>query len=62
MRIKGPKKNRNGFITEPGHIVVYTAGYPAVHGVQPLYFKDPELLRRAKIPMENRQRTEARIT
>jgi type IV secretion system protein VirD4 len=61
MRMKGPKKNRNGFITEPGHMVVYIAGYPAVHGVQPLYFQDPELLRRAQIPTESPQRTEVRI-
>jgi type IV secretory pathway TraG/TraD family ATPase VirD4 len=61
MRMKGPKKDSNGFITEPGHMVVYVAGYPAIHGIQPLYFKDPELLRRAQIPAESTRRTEFRI-
>jgi type IV secretion system protein VirD4 len=57
MRMKGPKKNGKGFITEPGHLVVYLAGYPAIHAVQPLYFKDPELLRRAQIPAITTPRT-----
>jgi hypothetical protein len=57
----GPKKDRNGFITEPGHMVVYVAGYPAIHGIQPLYFKDPELLRRARIPVDSAQTTEVGI-
>jgi type IV secretion system protein VirD4 len=61
MRMKGPKKDRNGFITEPGHMVVYVAGYPAIHGIQPLYFKDPELLRRAQIPADSAQTTEVGI-
>jgi type IV secretion system protein VirD4 len=59
--MKGLKKDSNGFIAEPGHMVVYVAGYPAIHGVQPLYFKDPELLRRAQIPADSAQRTEVRI-
>jgi hypothetical protein len=31
-------------------MVVYVAGYPAIRGVQPLFFKDSELVRRARIP------------
>ena len=32
-----------------------------LHGIQPLYFKDPELLRRAQIPADSAQRMEVRI-
>jgi type IV secretion system protein VirD4 len=59
--MKGPKKDRNGLITDPGHLMVYVAGYPAIHGIQPLYFKDPELLRQAQIPADSAQMTEVRI-
>jgi type IV secretion system protein VirD4 len=59
--MKGTKKDRNGFIIQPGHMVVYVAGYPAIHSMQPLYFKDPELLRRAQIPADSAQTTEVRI-
>jgi type IV secretion system protein VirD4 len=61
MRMTGPKKDRKGLITEPGHMVVYVAGYPAIHGIQPLYFKDPELLRRAQISADSAQTTQAGI-
>ena len=57
----GSKKDRKGLITEPGHMVVYVAGYPAIPGIQPLYFKDPELLRRAQIPADRAQTTEVGI-
>ena len=39
-------------ITEPGNMVMYVAGYPAIMGLQPLYFRDSELARRARIPAE----------
>jgi type IV secretion system protein VirD4 len=55
MRMKGAKKNDQGMITEPGNIVIYVAGYPAIMGLQPLYFKDAELARRARIPAEAAQ-------
>jgi type IV secretion system protein VirD4 len=29
---------------------VYVAGYPAIYGKQPLYFKDPTFQARASIP------------
>jgi type IV secretion system protein VirD4 len=61
MRMTGPKKDRKGLITEPGHMVVYVAGYPAIHGVQPLYFRDPELLRRARIRAANTPPAQVRI-
>jgi hypothetical protein len=49
MRMKGPLKDPTGMILEPGEMVVYVAGYPAIRGVQPLYFKDSELFRRARM-------------
>ena len=49
MRMRGALKDTNGMITEAGEMVVYVAGYPAIRGVQPLFFKDFELVRRARI-------------
>jgi type IV secretory pathway TraG/TraD family ATPase VirD4 len=40
MRMKGARKNAQGMITEPGNMVIYVAGYPAIMGLQPLYFRD----------------------
>jgi hypothetical protein len=48
MRMKGARKNAQGRITEPGNMVIYVAGYPAIMGLQPLYFRDSELARRAR--------------
>jgi type IV secretion system protein VirD4 len=42
-------------ITEAGNMVVYVAGYPAIMGLQPLYFRDPELARRARLAAEPAQ-------
>jgi len=47
--MKGARKDARGLITEAGNMVVYVAGYPAIIGLQPLYFKDPELARRARM-------------
>ena len=49
LRMPGPRKNDAGEIVEPGDMVVYVAGYPAIYGKQPLYFKDPVFLARASI-------------
>jgi type IV secretion system protein VirD4 len=49
MRMEGPKKDSNGMIKEPGEMVIYCAGFPAIRGEQPLYFQDPEFLKRSKI-------------
>ena len=46
----GPKKNDKGEIEEAGDMVIYVAGYPAIYGKQPLYFKDPVFQARAAIP------------
>ncbi|EWS66574.1 Conjugal transfer protein TraG [Hydrogenophaga sp. T4] len=50
LRMPGPRKNDQGDIEEPGDMVIYVAGYPAIYGKQPLYFKDPTFQARAAIP------------
>lgn len=50
LRMPGPKKNSDGFIEQAGDMVVYVAGFPAIYGKQPLYFKDPIFTARAAIP------------
>ena len=47
-----PSRQMTPMITEPGNMVIYVAGYPAIMGLQPLYFRDSELARRARIPAE----------
>jgi type IV secretion system protein VirD4 len=49
LRMPGPVKNEKGEITEAGDMVVYVAGYPAIYGVQPLYFKDKIFQARAAV-------------
>lgn len=49
LRMPGPKKNAKGEIEEAGDMVIYVAGYPAIYGKQPLYFKDPVFLKRASV-------------
>ncbi|HAU1457933.1 TPA: TraM recognition domain-containing protein [Legionella pneumophila] len=55
QRMPGPKKDENGLITEAGNMVVYVAGFPAIYGKQPLYFKDPVFIARASVeaPMQS---------
>jgi type IV secretion system protein VirD4 len=48
--LPGPKKNAKGDIEEAGDMVIYVAGFPAIYGKQPLYFKDPIFQARASIP------------
>jgi type IV secretion system protein VirD4 len=50
MRMPGPRKDDKGGIKEAGDMVIYVAGYPAIYGKQPLYFKDPVFQARAEIP------------
>jgi type IV secretion system protein VirD4 len=50
LRMPGPRKNDKGEIEEAGDMVIYVAGYPAIYGKQPLYFKDPIFNARAAIP------------
>ena len=49
LRMPGPKKSAAGDIEVAGDMVVYVAGYPAIYGKQPLYFKDPVFSARAAI-------------
>jgi type IV secretion system protein VirD4 len=53
LRMPGPKKDAQGAegrIEAPGDMVVYIAGYPAIYGKQPLYFKDEIFLKRSQVP------------
>ena len=50
LRMPGPRKTANGEIEAAGDMVIYVAGYPAIYGKQPLYFKDPIFQARAAIP------------
>lgn len=49
MRLPGIRKNWRGRI-RPGQALVFVAGHPPVRAVQALYFQDPRLLARARIP------------
>lgn len=49
LRMPGPKKDAQGQITEAGDMVVYVAGFPAIYGVQPLFFQDPTFSARASV-------------
>jgi type IV secretion system protein VirD4 len=50
LRMPGPAKADSGDIAGAGDMVVYVAGYPAIYGKQPLYFKDSVFQARASIP------------
>lgn len=49
LRMPGPVKNDRGDIEKAGDMVIYVAGYPAIYGRQPLYFKDPIFQARAAL-------------
>ena len=49
MRLPGATKDANGRISKPGDMIIYVAGYPAIYGVQPLYFQDEVFAARAKV-------------
>ncbi len=50
LRMPGPVKGAEGLIEKAGDMVVYVAGFPAIYGIQPLFFKDPVFKARAAIP------------
>jgi type IV secretion system protein VirD4 len=50
LRMPAPQKSTDGQIEEAGDMVIYVAGYPAIYGKQPLYFKDPIFMARAAVP------------
>jgi type IV secretion system protein VirD4 len=49
MRLPGPRK-RGKEIVKPGDMLVFFAGSPPIYAQQPLYFRDPTLLARSRIP------------
>ncbi len=50
LRMPSPVKTESGDIAEAGDMILYVAGYPAIYGKQPLYFKDKIFQARASIP------------
>ena len=50
LRMPGATKDGEDKIIEAGDMIVYVAGYPAIYGKQPLYFKDPVFQARAEVP------------
>lgn len=48
LRLRGADKH-NGLITRPGDMLIFVAGYPAIKGIQPLYFREPVWQARASI-------------
>ena len=50
MRLRGATKNPKGDITRPGDLLVFVAGHRPIYGTQVLYFIDPRLNERSKIP------------
>ena len=49
LRMPGPVKNSHGDIDRAGDMIIHVAGFPAIYGKQPLYFKDPVFQARAKV-------------
>lgn len=50
MRLPGPEKDRNGQITKAGDMLIFPAGFAPIYGKQILFFRDPEFLKRSRIP------------
>ena len=53
-RLPGLKKNSSGDVVDAGNMLIFTAGFSAIYGVQTLYFLDSEMDRRSKIPTPER--------
>ena len=49
MRLPGPVKDVNQNITEPGDMLIFSAGFPPIYGKQILYFLDKIFSERSKI-------------
>ncbi|MBN2752335.1 MAG: type IV secretory system conjugative DNA transfer family protein [Rhodospirillaceae bacterium] len=51
MRLRPAKKSRRDpeKIVKAGEMLTFAGGYPPIRGMQPLFFKDKELLRRSKV-------------
>jgi type IV secretion system protein VirD4 len=50
MRLPVAKKDGNGMILEAGDMLIFSAGFPPIYGKQMLYFIDPVLSKRSRIP------------
>lgn len=48
LSLKGAEKDGN-IVTKAGEMLVFVAGFPAIKGIQPLYFKEPVWQARASI-------------
>jgi len=49
MRLSSAKKDSQGNVLEPGHLLVFVAGQAPIYGRQILYFRDPVFQQRARI-------------
>jgi type IV secretion system protein VirD4 len=49
-RLPGLRKDSGGDVTDAGNMLIFPAGFPAVYGTQTLYFQNPEMDKRSKIP------------
>ncbi len=50
MSLKGAVKDKDGKVKEPGDMLIFIAGNPAIYGKQILYFLDPVYSDRSKVP------------
>lgn len=50
MRLRGPTKDKDGNIIEPGEMLIFVAGHAPIRGTQILFFRDPTLLARSQVP------------
>ncbi len=50
MNLRGAITAENGDIIKAGAMAIKATGFPGIMGEQPLYFQNPELLRRAQLP------------
>ena len=50
MRLRGAQKDSQGDIKQPGDLLIFTAGHRPLYGLQVMYFLDPILLKRSRIP------------
>lgn len=54
IRMPGPVKDAEGQIKSSGDMVIYASGFPAIYGVQPLFFQDLAFQARSKVPAPNK--------
>jgi type IV secretion system protein VirD4 len=53
-RLPGLRKNSKGDVVDAGNMLIFPAGFSAIYGDQCLYFQNPEMDRRSKIPPPKR--------